>query len=737
MGSEHREANALMAKLRRDILRFIEAAVVGLTFVQSVRYLYATLYARASSADLVGRVPAGRTLEGIPGVVEMATVQQELVLVGVLLLLPLLALVIGRWRISLPFAVLLIALGRSVALQTADFTVPAAALAVGACLLYVVLTIRIRPDSFPVMMLMGVAGDQLIRAADDTWDRTWQGGYTLDLGRTIALDMEMAVGLVALGLIAVASLLWYLERRHDLALRAAEGYAPPLSGSMNVWGGLAFGAILFLEFTLLGLPNTVARAADADYAGLVPWLLAATLLPLVPEVREQALRFAGMFDGAWRGWLWALLLGLLIVTGRRYDGVIAAIALVVAQFMVGLSLWWVYTKGISRRHFGGITILFGVVSFGILAIGDYFTYDYAYVRDLRPPYESVDEYLRSFREMGLPLALVAVLLVSIPMILARRHIPWRGGPALHTLGGLILVLAVSVGGANLAAGHVVQRPLNPNCLRIMSLNIHGGYSQFFDPNLDRVARLIELNGADVVLLQEVDTGRMASFGVDQVLWLARKVGMEATFYPQNEALQGLAVLSRVPIENFQGLKLPSDGNQAAVMRVELDPERLVADPLADKIGPLTIYNAWLGFRVAERDGQPIPEGEQDQNRQLRLMLNRIAGQHAQRWDEDRIAMGGTFNFGTDSPLYDSLRVDNAGIKDPHAGLRASDAMTVFLVDGTAARYDYLWTFNLPLVGADVDQSAEAANTSDHRPVIVAIKRRGPLEPGEAELICTP
>jgi len=299
------------------------------------------------------------------------------------------------------------------------------------------------------------------------------------------------------------------------------------------------------------------------------------------------------------------------------------------------------------------------------------------------------------------------------------------------------VLAVSVGGANLAAGHVVQRPLNPNCLRIMSLNIHGGYSQFFDPNLDRVARLIELNGADVVLLQEVDTGRMASFGVDQVLWLARKVGMEATFYPQNEALQGLAVLSRVPIENFQGLKLPSDGNQAAVMRVELDPERLVADPLADKIGPLTIYNAWLGFRVAERDGQPIPEGEQDQNRQLRLMLNRIAGQHAQRWDEDRIAMGGTFNFGTDSPLYDSLRVDNAGIKDPHAGLRASDAMTVFLVDGTAARYDYLWTFNLPLVGADVDQSAEAANTSDHRPVIVAIKRRGPLEPGEAELICTP
>src|SRR5690606_28118854 len=48
------------------------------------------------------------------------------------------------------------------------------------------------------------------------------------------------------------------------------------------------------------------------------------------------------------------------------------------------------------------------------------------------------------------------------------------------------------------------------------------------------------------------------------------------------------------------------------------------------------------------------------------------------------------------------------------------------VNGTAARYDYLWTFNLPLIGMAIDQSPEAAQASDHRPAIVAVARRDGL-----------
>jgi endonuclease/exonuclease/phosphatase family metal-dependent hydrolase len=177
---------------------------------------------------------------------------------------------------------------------------------------------------------------------------------------------------------------------------------------------------------------------------------------------------------------------------------------------------------------------------------------------------------------------------------------------------------------------------------------------------------------------------------------------------------------------MQGLDLPSEGNQAAVMHVTLDPDRLVADPEA--AGYLHIYNAWLGFREAQRNGLPVPEGEQDQNRQLDQMLGWIAGEHGPAWN-DRIVMGGTFNFPPDSPLYRAL-TNNSVFKDPFAGLRIEDSMTVYLVDGTTSRYDYLFTAKLPLNSAGIDHSAEAANTSDHRSAIVAVSRRQGVQ-------CTP
>jgi endonuclease/exonuclease/phosphatase family metal-dependent hydrolase len=709
-----------MSQLRQDFFRALEAGSVGLFLVQAVRFVYATLYARASSADLVQRVPDPATLTGVPGVVQQATVRGEIVTLVALLALPLLALIISRWRISFPFAVILVALGRSMALQSADLKVPATALVIGAGLLYLALTIIRRPVFFPTMLLLGFTGDQIVRALGDTYDHTWQGDYRVNFGDRFDVEMGVLVSLVAILLILLSILLWYIERRTAEVERRAEGYAPPLSGQLNLWGGLALGAVLFLEFTVLALPNAVARWSGTDYTGVVPWLLAATVLPLVPEVREQARRFAGMFDGAWRGWLWALLLGLLLVVGRRYSGILAGIALVFAQFLVALTLWWLIQTGLPRRNLTGIAVLIGIIVFVALAVGDYFTYDYAYVRDLAQPYQNVGDVLRSFRNTGLGLALIAAVLLSIPMILTRKRIPWRGSRALYTFFGLLLVLGVSFGGVTAAGSGVVRRPVNPDCLRVATFNIHGGYSQFFDPNLEHVADLIELNGVDVALLQEVDTGRMASFGVDQVLWLSRRLAMESTFFSENEALSGIAVLSRVPVESMEGLKLPSEGNQAAVMHVVLNPERLVADPEASSLGGLHIYNAWLGFREAQRNGTPIPEGEQDQNRQMRVMLDWIAAHHAPAWS-DRIIIGGTFNFGPGSSLYTAL--ENPAIKDPFAGLRTEEAATLFLVDGTAARFDYLWTFNIPLAGAMVDHSAEAANTSDHRSAIIAISRR--------------
>ncbi|MBN1679950.1 MAG: endonuclease/exonuclease/phosphatase family protein [Anaerolineae bacterium] len=733
-----------MPLFRRDLLRFLEAGTVGLFLIQGVRFLYATLYAHASSADLVDRVPNPDALIDVPGVVEVATVQHDLLALG-LLALPLLAIVISRWRISLSITVILVALGRSMALQTPDLEVPATALVVGAGLLYLALVIIRRHTFFPIMLLVGLTAEQVIRALDNTVDHTWQSDYTLRFADRVDVEMGLLIAVVSVLLILLTLLLWFVERQtarletqqaaEQEAAAAANTYRPhrdsrrtrPGSerGVLSLWGGLALGGILFLELTLLSLPNVVAHWSGVDYTGLVPWLLAATALPLVPEVREIARRFAGMFDGAWRGWLWMLLLGLLLVVGQRYEGIPAGIALVLVQFLAGLTLWWLVQVGTPRRNPTGLMVLAGVFSFGVLALGDYFTYDYAYVRDLSEPYQNVSDVLRSFRDMGLGLALIAALLACIPMILSRRRIPWRGGKTVHTLLALVLVLGVSFAGAVIAGDATVRRPLNPDCLRAATYNIHGGYSQFFNSNLEDVAQIIELNGADIVLLQEIETGRLASFGVDQVMWLARRLDMESAFFPQNEKLQGLAVLSRIPIVDTEALLLPSDGNQAAVMHVTLDVDTLANDPDNATLGDLHVYNAWLGFRVSERDGQPVTEGDQDQNRQHDAMLNWIAARNVPDWN-NRLLIGGTFNYIPDSPLYQRLRMnelDNPGIKDPFAGLRAETANTVYLVDGTAARYDYLWVYQLPFSGVLIDISPEAANASDHRPAIVAISRR--------------
>ncbi|WP_119072226.1 endonuclease/exonuclease/phosphatase family protein [Aggregatilinea lenta] len=710
-----------MSQLRRDLLRSLEAGIVGLFFVQAVRFVYATLYARASSADLVGRTTNPTALLDAPGVVESATVRTEVLTLGILLLLPLLALLISRWRASFSLAVLLVALGRSMALQTADLQVPGAALVIGAGLLYLALIIIRRPSYFPAVLLLGFTGDQIVRILGDTYDHTWQRGYTLDIAGRVDLQMDLLIPLVSLALIVLTLIVWAVDAREP----KPESDAPPQRGMLNLWGGIALGAALFLEFTVLGLPNVIARWSDTSYASIVPWLLAATALPLVPEVRDLARRFAGMFDGVYRGWLWALLLALLLVVGRRYDGLPAGIALVFAQFLVGLTLWWLIQVGTFRVNLTGLMVILAALVFGGLAVGDYFSYDYAYVRDFSAPYDQLSEFLRSFRGTGLALALIAALLVSIPIILARRRIPWRGGPVMVTLLTLVMVIAVSVGGAAIAAPEAVRRPVSADCFRVATYNIHGGYSQFFDPNLERVADLIELDGADVVLLQEIETGRMASFGVDQVYWLAQRLHMEATFFPQNEALQGLAVLSRVPIDSTESLLLPSDGNQAAAMHVILDPEALANDPNAAGIGGLHLYNVWLSFRVAERSGAVIAEADQDQNRQMDSLLAWIAQEHGPNWT-DRILLGGTFNYGPDSPQYKRLRMEeleNPAIQDPFAGLRTESAATLSLVDGTSARYDYLWVFNLPTVGTIIDNSPEAVHASDHRPAIVAVGRR--------------
>ena len=113
---------------------------------------------------------------------------------------------------------------------------------------------------------------------------------------------------------------------------------------------------------------------------------------------------------------------------------------------------------------------------------------------------------------------------------------------------------------------------------------------------------------------------MTSFGVDQALWLARRLGMDRRFFPTNEGLEGLAVLSNVEIVSDDGYLLPSTGEQTGLQRVQIRPDA----------GVLNIYNTWLGLLLDMPGERAISDQEQDQERQLRTRSDRIPARSACR-----------------------------------------------------------------------------------------------------------
>ena len=214
--------------------------------------------------------------------------------------------------------------------------------------------------------------------------------------------------------------------------------------------------------------------------------------------------------------------------------------------------------------------------------------------------------------------------------------------------------------------HWVQSPSRPpivagvgnvETMRIGTYNIHAGYSEFYGFTLDDIANDIASSGVSVVLLQEVEIGRLTSFGVDQSLWLARRLGMDERFFATNEGISGLAVLSRVPIAFNDGVLLPSVDRQAGLQRVQIQPDTNINSVI-------TLYNTELGFLL---QGEGLEDSEENQLTQLRTIIGVIDQHRINDYGGQlgRTILGGTFHNVASSPLMDIVR--NYGFNDPFAG----------------------------------------------------------------------
>ncbi|HIP96384.1 MAG TPA: hypothetical protein EYH32_04125, partial [Anaerolineae bacterium] len=358
-------------------LRTLEAIVVVLFTLQAVRVLFSALFGIIYEA----------VFEGLFGI-------DTAIIGGVLLLAFLAPLLAPRERQCLRWTLLgtacIAALVRiPMTLNNPTIRLWSSLVVVAEGGLYIACLLRESPASFVPATLAALAADQLFRAAGQTFDVTLRSSWW-----PLLAVLWLALTVVSAKACALASLL--KDAKTELP-RVRLGWA----------GGLALGSFLFLQTSLLGFPNALARWSRSNYSFLVPALLLVTILPLLPLVRNGIERLRaklGIGRKAWGGLLLALALAGLVV-GYLLTGWVAAGGLLLTQLAVLLSLrHLVEDRPPGRPEHIHVWLATGLLFFLVINFIYAFAFTYAYT-------------LAFFRSTGLPIVLAAALLAILPTLL--------------------------------------------------------------------------------------------------------------------------------------------------------------------------------------------------------------------------------------------------------------------------------------------------------------------------------
>ncbi len=547
------------------------------------------------------------------------------------------ALMVALARLPLTFAPPLVRLYASVVL-------------LGAAAFYLAYLLRRAPRPLVTSMIIGLGIDQFLRALDYTYDPSLRPD-----GLPLALVLVLGAILVTLG--------------------AARQRFPLAPDRPHLSTGLALGAALLVESSLLALPNGLSRWTGMTYGWAAPLLLLVTLLPLGPTLRAVDVYLAILL---WPvgGVISIVALALCLALASWLTGPLAALGFLLAQ---PLLLFGVF-NGVCKKRVPaddhsqppGLAFSLGLLLFLVLSFAFAFTFTYPYT-------------LTFFRGMGTPVLLLGALIAAAPVYSVPIE-PELPPLSLRRITGVLAsVTALTLVCAALTRSPSPAANAPRDALRLATYNIHYGYDGDWNFTLSEMAEAIEEAGVDVIVMQEVDAGRVTSYSVDDALWLGRRLGMHVVYQPTLEKLSGIALLSRYPLQEQDGRWLTSALEQTAIVHAVV----------AAGGEPLHVYGVWLGLEPEERAVQ------------LEEALNYIG-------DANPAALGGDMNAGPDSPVYERLLA--AGLEDPFMALGRTPAPTSPAVHPTE-RIDYIWLRGLQVRDAWVS----ASTASDHRMVVVEIE----------------
>jgi endonuclease/exonuclease/phosphatase family metal-dependent hydrolase len=548
----------------------------------------------------------------------------------------------ARWFVG---ACVLAALARiPMTLNVADIRFWSALVVLACCGLSSAYILRWERDQVVSGVALALVLDQLLRLGGDTYDLSMRAAW-------IPVQILWSSGVIAVVLARTFSTETVQEVPTGIRWRT----------------GFAWSGFLFLETSLFSLPNGVARWSATPFRLSAPVLLAISALVIDPGVRARLRRASGT---PVRKVLLILVLlaGLLLGYFSRGYGAVVGLYLAALAAFVCLS-HVIEGDDMEWRRPGAVMGMAGVVLL-VLNFLNAFTFTYPYT-------------VPALREMGWLVYVVAAALIGIGLLGTSANSPDLGRPTQPHIQVWLWVLGVVV----LALVLVWPAPKPPgmpgNTFTMASYNIHYGYDDAWRFTLEEIADTIAAAGVDVVALQEVDTGRLTSYAVDNAYYLGERLGMGVLYVPTVEHLTGIALLYRWDALDTRTQLLPSLQEQTAIAHVEL--------PLG--AGSVHAFGVWMGL------------SDEDTQAQIEQALAFIGARSP-------AAFGGDFNASHGEPV--PRAVESAGFIDPFLALEQIPPPPTSPAVNPRSQIDFVWLRGFDPLDAWVSPSL----ASDHRMVVV-------------------
>ncbi|MFC1848298.1 endonuclease/exonuclease/phosphatase family protein [Chloroflexota bacterium] len=513
---------------------------------------------------------------------------------------------------------------------------------------------------FALGLLVGLVLDTALHGAFDTYDMSWQPG-------ALPLTLIALLVVVQWALLAVVT-----RSRRFVAAREA---------GINPLALVAVGPFLFLQVVVF---QNIARVAT-----LAEWTLPAafglTLLAQIAGLGAAACLLSGYYRNLR---LPALLLGLVLIAVLAIsypDGAAqTAVQVVFGQFSLSLLVMIAFMApgGPSKRPLRAVSLSHGLSMILLLL----FLLGYYLVYWVSLPYDNtILEPLAAF----LVVACVLGSSGSLREYAGRVSRAW-----LLPVLVLPLLLLPLIGAVTWCTPAAVPGEGYP--VRLVTYNLHNGFNAGGHLDMEDIARVIEDQDADIIVLQEVSRGWAMSGRLDMLLWLSQRLDMPYVFSPTADPFWGNAIFSRYPIVEYAGYDLP--------------PRDL---PVLRGFTEASIY---LGdgdyVRVIATHFHHVEEDTDVRLQQSQRILEGWGGKCC-------TVLLGDLNADPDEPEMVMLR--EAGLVDVVAGLEPPRVYTWHARD-PGRRIDYIWV--TPDMSAG-DVHVIFTRASDHLPVVAEIDYKVP------------